>query len=1456
MPELTDAEVFGATELTDSEVFGGVATEALAEERLIPPVPSRRFPAEPPPEEKLAETFEPKHGPLFARSGVLARSPADPLEALRAVGGQLLHPIKSTEAAIEQFTGAPRFSGPYAPPIKHVSELLELGPKIPKIPQQKGTAAQVGAGAVNALSSFADFFLTPGGAATLGIGSLPQAAKKMVLTEFAANMAVEQPEQLREGVRLLQEGKTQQGVELLTGGAGATILAPLIAKHVVSEPARVPGGIVDFRKETAEREAPPTSQQPGLPPTAEPIVPETAAREVPGRVEAEEANTPEQMAQRAEEALAGAAEPKPTEAPRTAIASDRLDWFATTSKEPTILTIRPDELGDLPKLGRLLTDGASTRGLNESETKRVTALEDTETGEVHLVSTYRERSTGTVRLVQPDKAGSKRPNVALTRLPERYKPIDSFLLNEPVKNLHESFPDRAAYDAAKAQLNEARQAQESLRASAEEMPSVKGEVAQAAELPLEAITDEGAGAIHDVFGGAQDIATVTARFDRMVKAPTPASEVARRELRQVAEELMNRDPGLTPIDAALKVQQWLYENVGPEITRQEFIRRATRLGQTVREVAGPEATASAAGPAPNPPVEPPLGGALTVGVDPVATAKAVVSLFNAARQNETIDRITRQLAGHSAPITMAAGEASGEALIRFASARGTGKLMGRAKAAEVLGEDFKNARFREKLGAVIVEDQLRATKAKFQSMADRESDPALKSEYQDMADAAGRLGSPFKSEAEFRDALSDPKVQAALDRHKQVVQPIAEEAHRMLGGKMMEAGEVTGTFANLIAILGEEPVQKAFGGGRGELTRPRKRPSRFFFERKGTAEKYETDYEKIASRMIEGNFDEVAKRELYDQLVQDGLAVVQKPGLPAPEIGGKKSQKFEIQRRGTPVGTTQTENLWVREDVARELRQAQDTDGAVARAGWVRAAAVANAIQLAGPTDAFFHVANMLSSISRSQGGRNMLIDLGRKLPGVNIADTLARVAVSAKRVIQDSPEIRKRIAELSDIGAMRPLREFTPSEGFRRFVPHELGGKFIQLLDVAGRLVREDLFNNLVKRGLVDDTPVNRREWVNQLGQYNPRLMTKFQREMRDFGFSPFVVAGRNFNRNAIRSLLLSQGVKAASPTAWAKMKAVDLAGLAMTIFVVSAFINYLTTGNPNGRPGTKVGEIDTGKGNIKIDPLQWTGLRRGMRITGIDALTSGARWNSSSRETKRRAGVDIVNGLIHPWAGPVPKALAIGATGYGSVGFKESKDPNDFGQNLLAAVEQLNPVVRSALKGWEGADEGDSKPGAALLETGKSLGGALGIKSRRITSAVQQLRGLHEGWALKHPDSRVRQRAKVQGQMTFGAPEDRKYGPLDKAIATGDKALIRKAYTALIRAGYSERDAWDRFSPTTIRGRERTLFNDSEELESQFFGSLRPDERKLYNEAMRDWYRRFALFQDATGIYRRPRD
>jgi hypothetical protein len=329
--------------------------------------------------------------------------------------------------------------------------------------------------------------------------------------------------------------------------------------------------------------------------------------------------------------------------------------------------------------------------------------------------------------------------------------------------------------------------------------------------------------------------------------------------------------------------------------------------------------------------------------------------------------------------------------------------------------------------------------------------------------------------------------------------------------------------------------------------------------------------------------------------------------------------------------------------------------------------------------------------------------------------------------------------------------------------------------VDKAGRLVRNDLFNNLVDRGLVRDSEAARREWVNQMGQYNGRLMGQFQRFFKEAGFSPFVIAGRNFNRMAMRRITMDPGVKAASKTAALEMRAVEGLGTIATLFAIPALLNYFTTGNPSGRTGVKQGQIDTGKndkdGNaIVIDPAQWTGLRRGMRISGIQAVLEGTRSGQSPRKITHQAISDILGGVIHPWAGPAVSALSTAATGYTPTFYKESKDPYDYGQNTLAALRQLNPLAAAALKSHE-AHGGFS---GALLKVGTALSAAGGVKTQALTSKMQQIQTKADRFV---EDNHL----KKQTGFDLVKNDEPGYTDLRAAISKNNKEEAKRVFDAL---------------------------------------------------------------------------
>ena len=762
--------------------------------------------------------------------------------------------------------------------------------------------------------------------------------------------------------------------------------------------------------------------------------------------------------------------------------------------------------------------------------------------------------------------------------------------------------------------------------------------------------------------------------------------------------------------------------------------------------------------------------------------------------------------------------------MRYASAKIAAPLVAKEMATEVLGDRYQDAAFGKKLGAVLVEDRLRGIK----DASTRAGDTTAAAKVNTII---GQPDSPLATEAEFTAALADPAIRAAIDRHKRTVQPTAEAHHEEAGGTLAGPGLNTGAFVNLKAIFegGEENLLA--GGGRGNLMNPLRRPSRFSRKAAGTAEKYETDYRTIAERMIEGNFEEFTKRQMYDQLVSDGLAVLNNPGDAAPEIGGKKAVKFVIERKGVPAGEnkvrTYVKNLWVREDLAGEVRQALNVDGPIQRSALVNVATWANRFQLAGPTDAVWHTANMLGSIAGSQGGKNVLIDVARKLPGVNITDAIGRTVASSIRVLRDAPEVQKQLADLATIGAGRA--EGPPS----RLTPINAMHKMITLVDRAGRLVRDDMYKNLVRRRLVEDTEANRREWVNQMGQYNPRLMGQFQRFFKDAGFSPFIVAGRNFNRMAMRRLTLSPGVKAASPAAAAQMRATEFLGTAATLFAIPALFNYLLTGSPAGRPGTKMGQIDTGRDDegkhVVIDPAQWTGIRRGLRISGIQAIVEGVRRGDTRGRISQEAIRDVMGGILHPWAGPAVTVGTIAATGHSPGGYKESENPKDYGENIKTALEHLNPLANAYLKGkHEGT--GSAK------QVGLSLGGAFGLKEVKPFTAINQVGVLHQSWLANNKDPKVKADYERNQAATFPVT---KYKALDQALAKRDEAGAVKAIADLKAEGQKNKEILARMRPFVGQGantRVKPLFHESHKLEAAFRNSLTPEQRTEYRKAIEE--------------------
>src|SRR5205085_722120 len=113
-------------------------------------------------------------------------------------------------------------------------------------------------------------------------------------------------------------------------------------------------------------------------------------------------------------------------------------------------------------------------------------------------------------------------------------------------------------------------------------------------------------------------------------------------------------------------------------------------------------------------------------------------------------------------------------------------------------------------------------------------------------------------------------------------------------------------------------------------------------------------------------------------------------------------------------------------------------------------------------------------------------------------------------------------LVELARIGAMKEegLEFGELSQGLRRFDPLHWGGRFLDFAQKIMRLTLDDAFTRLRRQGLVVDTETNRRDFVNQLGQYLKKAQQKSIVWLRDTQLGPFATAGSNYAIQGIRAV------------------------------------------------------------------------------------------------------------------------------------------------------------------------------------------------------------------------------------------------------------------------------------------------------------------------------------------------
>jgi hypothetical protein len=216
-------------------------------------------------------------------------------------------------------------------------------------------------------------------------------------------------------------------------------------------------------------------------------------------------------------------------------------------------------------------------------------------------------------------------------------------------------------------------------------------------------------------------------------------------------------------------------------------------------------------------------------------------------------------------------------------------------------------------------------------------------------------------------------------------------------------------------------------------------------------------------------------------------------------------------------------------------------------------------------------------------------------------------------------------------------------------------------------------------------------------LGEYNRKLMTKNQAALRDLGASPFIVAGKNFNRFSRGLLTGAPGFEATSKGAEIAARAKIMSGTLMA-GLIPAVINETTTGHPGGRNGTPIGSIDFGPQydtpdgkRRNLDVFQLMGIRRGLRGTGVNAVVEGLRTGETPSDIAGHAITDIASTALHPYTGPVIGFAERAATGErfdlraskgDAFGPRNIPGAGRYAEQTRVALKEANPPAYGALQ------------------------------------------------------------------------------------------------------------------------------------------------------------------------------
>lgn len=611
----------------------------------------------------------------------------------------------------------------------------------------------------------------------------------------------------------------------------------------------------------------------------------------------------------------------------------------------------------------------------------------------------------------------------------------------------------------------------------------------------------------------------------------------------------------------------------------------------------------------------------------------------------------------------------------------------------------------EKAGATFSEDQLRGIRDKF-------SGPEGKAFYDAVKTYVGK-GSTFETESDYQKALNDPAVQEVATYFRSFIEPTLTENYKLSSkwdstdeqGNPIEPparGKDLGLHISLaIKDQGNAPDKLKTGGG---VRNTLEKHSPFEKAAKGTGD-YDTHLGRMLDNALGRSILPAADARFTKELVDSGKAVLGKPG-DHPTIDGKPT--VAIDRRFNPG-----EKLFVRADLAGEVRSAFNIDQH--KSPFPRLTKAMTAIQLVSGIEMASHIGNATIRMIQQPIGDGFLpvaasrINplLGKAVAAferapvgkiVGVADSLARNTF--KLAFKDL-ETSGQMARLAELGALQP-------EGPK---PNKLNlpaqvGRLGKTITDAARLSLAQGYDRLAEKGIVPDSPTNKRDYINQLGQYHKEAQAAMVKLARESGLGPFATAGSSGYALGMRNVFgMDPGVRTTSAKSNTLMR-LSAAAQIGGIIAAGALINYARTGylQPKGTPWGSLYLHDDKDGKpVYYDLAERTGARRAARTVGLDAAIQGTLEGRSNKATAENAARQGISAIASPYLGALPTfgiETATGVNPHGLYSLGKDQGPYTPLENIKSAITNLNPSVSAAA----GGDGLLSQLGSFAPRTGKT--------------------------------------------------------------------------------------------------------------------------------------------------------